>query len=45
MSGLDIRYDLGKEHPLLGRRMPDPDLVTSEGPLRVRHTQLAYPAG
>jgi len=35
MSGLDIHYDLGEEHPLLGRRMPDLDLVTSGGPLRV----------
>jgi 3-(3-hydroxy-phenyl)propionate hydroxylase len=35
MSGLDIRYDLGEGHPLLGRRMPDLDLVTSGGPLRV----------
>ena len=35
MSGLDIRYDLGKGHPLLGRRMPDLDLVTNEGPMRV----------
>jgi 3-(3-hydroxy-phenyl)propionate hydroxylase len=35
LSGLDIRYDLGKGHPLLGRRMPDLDLVTAEGPLRV----------
>jgi 2-polyprenyl-6-methoxyphenol hydroxylase-like FAD-dependent oxidoreductase len=35
MSGLDIRYDLGKGHPLLGRRMPDLDLITAEGPLRV----------
>ena len=34
-SGLDIHYDLGEEHPLLGRRMPDLDLVTSGGPLRV----------
>jgi 3-(3-hydroxy-phenyl)propionate hydroxylase len=32
--GLDIRYDLGAGHPLLGRRMPDLDLVTAEGPLR-----------
>jgi 2-polyprenyl-6-methoxyphenol hydroxylase-like FAD-dependent oxidoreductase len=42
MSGLDIRYDLGhsesesdsdiaKRHPLLGRRMPDLDLVTADG--------------
>lgn len=35
MSGLDIRYDLGEGHPLLGRRMPDLDLVTPQGPLRV----------
>jgi 2-polyprenyl-6-methoxyphenol hydroxylase-like FAD-dependent oxidoreductase len=35
MSGLDIRYDLGEGHPLLGRRMPDLDVVTATGPLRV----------
>src|SRR5258708_1099290 len=35
MSGLDIRYDLGEGHPLLGRRMPDLDLVTTGGPLRL----------
>jgi 3-(3-hydroxy-phenyl)propionate hydroxylase len=35
MSGLDIHYDLGDRHPLLGRRMPDLDLVTASGPLRV----------
>ena len=34
-SGLDIHYDLGDGHPLLGRRMPDLDLVTADGPLRV----------
>jgi 2-polyprenyl-6-methoxyphenol hydroxylase-like FAD-dependent oxidoreductase len=34
-SGLDVRYDLGEGHPLLGRRMPDLDLVTTGGPLRV----------
>ncbi len=34
-SGLDIHYDLGEGHPLLGRRMPDLDLVTADGPLRV----------
>jgi 2-polyprenyl-6-methoxyphenol hydroxylase-like FAD-dependent oxidoreductase len=34
MSGLDIHYDFGKGHPLLGRRMPDLDLVTANGPLR-----------
>jgi 2-polyprenyl-6-methoxyphenol hydroxylase-like FAD-dependent oxidoreductase len=35
MSGLDLHYDLGDGHPLLGRRMPDLDLVTVNGPLRV----------
>jgi 2-polyprenyl-6-methoxyphenol hydroxylase-like FAD-dependent oxidoreductase len=35
MSGLDIHYDLGEGHPLLGRRMPDLDVVTANGPLRV----------
>jgi 2-polyprenyl-6-methoxyphenol hydroxylase-like FAD-dependent oxidoreductase len=35
MSGLDIHYDLGEGHPLLGRRMPDLDLATANGPLRV----------
>jgi 3-(3-hydroxy-phenyl)propionate hydroxylase len=35
MSGLDIHYDLGEGHPLLGRRVPDLDLVTADGPLRV----------
>jgi 3-(3-hydroxy-phenyl)propionate hydroxylase len=35
MSGLDIHYELGVGHPLLGRRMPDLDLVTAAGPLRV----------
>jgi hypothetical protein len=35
MSGLDIHYDLGEGHPLLGRRMPDLELVTADGPLRV----------
>jgi 2-polyprenyl-6-methoxyphenol hydroxylase-like FAD-dependent oxidoreductase len=34
VSGLDIHYDLGEGHPLLGRRMPDLDLVTTEGALR-----------
>jgi 3-(3-hydroxy-phenyl)propionate hydroxylase len=32
LSGLDIHYDLGEGHPLLGRRMPDLDLVTPDGP-------------
>jgi 2-polyprenyl-6-methoxyphenol hydroxylase-like FAD-dependent oxidoreductase len=35
MSGLDIQYDLGEGHPLLGRRMPDVDLVTSDGTTRL----------
>jgi 2-polyprenyl-6-methoxyphenol hydroxylase-like FAD-dependent oxidoreductase len=35
MSGLDIHYDLGEGHPLLGRRMPDLGLETADGPLRV----------
>jgi 2-polyprenyl-6-methoxyphenol hydroxylase-like FAD-dependent oxidoreductase len=35
VSGLDIHYDLGEGHPLLGRRMPDLDLVSADGPLRV----------
>ena len=35
MSGLDIHYDLGAGHPLLGRRMPDLDVIADDGPLRV----------
>jgi hypothetical protein len=35
ISGLDIHYDLGPGHPLLGRRMPDLEIVTANGPLRV----------
>jgi 3-(3-hydroxy-phenyl)propionate hydroxylase len=35
LSGLDIHYDLGEGHPLLGRRMPDLDLQTADGPRRV----------
>ena len=48
MTGLDIRYDLGGAadvdgaHPLLGRRMPDLDLVTPDGPRRVY--ALLHPA-
>jgi 2-polyprenyl-6-methoxyphenol hydroxylase-like FAD-dependent oxidoreductase len=34
MSGLDIHYDIGDGHPLLGRRLPDLDLVVNDGPLR-----------
>ncbi len=35
MTGLDIHYELGEGHPLLGRRMPDLDLVTAQGRVRV----------
>jgi 2-polyprenyl-6-methoxyphenol hydroxylase-like FAD-dependent oxidoreductase len=35
VSGLNIHYDLGEGHPLLGRRIPDLDLVTADGPMRV----------
>jgi hypothetical protein len=35
MSGLDVHYDLGEGHPLVGRRMPDLDLETADGPRRV----------
>jgi 3-(3-hydroxy-phenyl)propionate hydroxylase len=35
MSGLDVHYNLGDGHPLLGRRMPDLDLVTRNGSQRV----------
>jgi 3-(3-hydroxy-phenyl)propionate hydroxylase len=35
ISGLDIHYDFGAGHPLRGRRMPDLDLVTADGPMRV----------
>jgi hypothetical protein len=35
MSGLDIRYDFGEGHPLLGRRVPDLDLAAANGPVRV----------
>jgi hypothetical protein len=35
ISGLDIHYDLGEGRPLLGRRMPDLDLATADGPVRM----------
>jgi 3-(3-hydroxy-phenyl)propionate hydroxylase len=35
LSGLDIHYDFGAGHPLLGRRMPDLDVIAADGPLRV----------
>jgi 2-polyprenyl-6-methoxyphenol hydroxylase-like FAD-dependent oxidoreductase len=34
-SGLDIHHDLGEGHPLLGRRVPDLDLLTADGAVRV----------
>jgi 2-polyprenyl-6-methoxyphenol hydroxylase-like FAD-dependent oxidoreductase len=42
ISGLDIHYDLGQGHPQLGRRIPDLDLGTSDGPVRM--FQLLHPA-
>ncbi len=42
LAGLDIHYDLGPGHPLLGRRMPDLDLITADGPMRV--FTLLHPA-
>lgn len=35
MSGLDIRYDCGEGHPVLGRRMPDLGLATPAGQVRM----------
>jgi 2-polyprenyl-6-methoxyphenol hydroxylase-like FAD-dependent oxidoreductase len=35
ISGLDIAYDVGGGHPLRGRRMPDLDIETADGPSRV----------
>lgn len=35
ISGLDVAYELGVGHPLLGRRMPDLDLATPDGTVRV----------
>ena len=35
LSGLDVHYDAGAGHPLVGRRMPDLDLRTADGPTRV----------
>ncbi|WP_027566638.1 FAD-dependent monooxygenase [Bradyrhizobium sp. URHA0013] len=35
MSGLDVHYDLGQGHALLGRRMPDLDLTVGGRPLRL----------
>jgi hypothetical protein len=35
ISGLDIHYDMGDGHPLVGRRMPDLDLTTPGGQVSV----------
>ncbi len=35
LCGLDIHYDLGEGHPLVGRRMPDLDVHAADGPTRV----------
>jgi 2-polyprenyl-6-methoxyphenol hydroxylase-like FAD-dependent oxidoreductase len=35
MSGLDVRYGPEGDHPLLGRRMPDLDIGTADGPARI----------
>ena len=35
ICGLDVRHDLGEGHPLLGRRVPDLDLVTTDGVARI----------
>ena len=35
ISGLDVHYNFGDGHKLLGRRMPDLDLVAAKGPLRL----------
>ncbi|NBH12115.1 FAD-dependent monooxygenase [Amycolatopsis sp. SID8362] len=43
VSGLDVRYDTGAgEHPLLGRRLPDHDLVRGDG--KIRAYELLHPA-
>jgi 3-(3-hydroxy-phenyl)propionate hydroxylase len=34
MSGLDIHYDVGDGHPMLGRRMPDVDLIVDDRHVR-----------
>jgi 3-(3-hydroxy-phenyl)propionate hydroxylase len=44
MTGLDIHYKLGEGHPLLGRRMPDLDLTTSSGALRVYELSAGWEA-
>lgn len=44
MSELDIAYELGGAHPLVGRRVPDLDIATAAGPTRIyRLLQTARP--
>ena len=43
LCALDVHYDLGEGHPLLGRRMPDLDLHTADGPTRVLHAAARRP--
>jgi len=35
ITGHDVAFALGAGHPLLGRRMPDPDLDTAKAPVRL----------
>ncbi|WP_431954218.1 FAD-dependent monooxygenase [Nocardia lijiangensis] len=42
ITALDIHYDTGCDHPLAGRRVPDVDLVTADGPTRIH--ELLRPA-
>ncbi|HEY3712778.1 MAG TPA: FAD-dependent monooxygenase [Amycolatopsis sp.] len=35
ISALDLEYPIGDEHPLLGRRVPDLDLKTGDGAVRL----------
>ena len=35
ITALDVHYDVGDGHPLLGRRMPDLEVATADGSLRV----------
>ncbi len=45
ISGLDIHYDLGEGHPLLGRRMPDLDLRHRRRPAAGLRPAARRPAG
>ena len=44
ISGLDVHYDLGEGHPLLGRRMPDLDLSHRRRPAPRVHPAARRPA-